>query len=457
MDRTLITFVRALRNAEVRVSPAETLDALLATHLVGSGDRATLKNALWLTLPKTPEEKQRFAHCFDRFFDHAALSCTHDADDDVVPGDEQMPDVQETPEPGQVTAQSELGRMLQSGDASGLSLAMTKAGQATEVSGIALFTQKGLYARRMLEHMGLDALNAEISSLAAGKAHADVELGQVLVSARERLASQVRDYVEREFLLHADHDGHRLREELLCRVKLSNLDRRNFRHLEAIVMRMARRLETMAARKRKVFRRGHLHVPRTLRNNMSHDGTLFDLRWKARKISRSRIYAVCDLSGSVANYARFMLLFLYSLESVVPRVRAFAFSSRLGEVTGWFEKYDLEQAIERSMRVYGGGSTDYGQALVDFHALCGDEIDHRATIIMLGDARNNYGDPRQDLMQTLYERAGRIIWLNPEPRGSWTLGDAEMRSYLPCCHQVRVCNSLEHLERLMSDLVRMAR
>ena len=220
---------------------------------------------------------------------------------------------------------------------------------------------------------------------------------------------------------------------------------------------MAKKLETLASHKRKVFRRGHLHVPRTLRSNMSYDGALFDLKWKSKKINRPKVFAICDVSGSVANYARFMLLFLYSLEAVVPSVRAFAFSSHLGEVTGWFDEHDLDEAISRTLKAYSGGSTDYGQAFRDLHDLCLDEVDHRSTIIILGDARNNFGDPRKNLLQTLYERAGRIIWLNPEPRGSWFVGDAEMRAYLPYCHQARVCNSLEHLERLMTDLVKLGR
>ena len=439
MEQTLISFISALRNADVRVSPAETLDAFAATNLVGYAERDALKRALSLTLPKTPDEKARFDQCFDRFFDVETIESKPEADED---------------QPKQ--AASDLGQMLQSGDNTALSLAMAEAGRDAGVSKIQIFTQKGLFTRRVMERMGLDALNAEIAELRDGNL-TDIELAQSLTGARDRLRGQVRDLVEREFMLHADHDGKRLREDLLRRVKLSNVDRRNFRHLKAIVLRMAKKLETLASHKRKVFRRGHLHVPRTLRSNMSYDGALFDLKWKSKKINRPKVFAICDVSGSVANYARFMLLFLYSLEAVVPSVRAFAFSSHLGEVTGWFDEHDLDEAISRTLKAYSGGSTDYGQAFRDLHDLCLDEVDHRSTIIILGDARNNFGDPRKNLLQTLYERAGRIIWLNPEPRGSWFVGDAEMRAYLPYCHQARVCNSLEHLERLMTDLVKLGR
>ncbi len=455
MDRTLIAFVRALRNAEVRVSPAETLDAFAVTNLIGYSEREALKQALWLTLPKTREEKERFSLCFDRFFNHATLGADAQESEEDSGEDSEQPAAGDAPD--LLSAESEFGQMLLSRDAAQLSLSMMQAGRDANVSSIALFTQKGLFSRRVMDNMGLADLNAEISALESSEELRAIQLAQALRRARDGLRTQVRDFVEREFLLHADHDGRRLREELLKRVKLSNIDRRNFKHLKAMVMRMAKRLETMATRKRKVFRRGHLHVPRTLRSNMSYDGALFDLRWKSKKIGRPKIFTLCDVSGSVANYARFMLMFLYSLEAVVPRVRAFAFSSHLGEVTGWFAEGDLELAIQRTLHEYSGGSTDYGRAFQDLHDLCLDEIDHRSTIIILGDARNNFGDPRQALLQTIHERAGRVIWLNPEPRGNWFVGDAEMRSYLPYCHQARVCNSLEHLERLMSDLVKMTR
>jgi uncharacterized protein with von Willebrand factor type A (vWA) domain len=57
----------------------------------------------------------------------------------------------------------------------------------------------------------------------------------------------------------------------------------------------------------------------------------------------------------------------------------------------------------------------------------------------------------------MYDKAQRVIWLNPEPKSSWTVGDAEMKKYAPCCHQAEVCNSLAHLERVVANLLRVAR
>ena len=224
--------------------------------------------------------------------------------------------------------------------------------------------------------------------------------------------------------------------------------------LHDLVLRMARRLVSEHSRRRKVFRRGQLHVPRTLRRNMKYDDAVFDLQWKSVKVDRPKVFAVCDVSGSVAAYARFMLMFLYSLEEVLPKVRSFAFSSDLGEVSDLFARNTIDDGIAIARKQYGGGSTDYGQAFADFRRLCLEDIDKRATIIILGDARNNYGDARTDVLKELYDRSKRVIWLNPEPRTMWNTGDSEMRHYAPYCHQVDECSTLAHLERIVGRLLR---
>ena len=118
-------------------------------------------------------------------------------------------------------------------------------------------------------------------------------------------------------------------------------EHRSFRLIQEMVYKMAKKLAALHSRRKKVFKRGALNVPRTLRHNMSYDGAIFDLHWKSVKVDRPKVFAICDVSGSVANYARFMLMFLYSLEEVMPKVRSFAFSSDLAEA-GMLERYGVE-------------------------------------------------------------------------------------------------------------------
>jgi uncharacterized protein with von Willebrand factor type A (vWA) domain len=305
-----------------------------------------------------------------------------------------------------------------------------------------------------MDQMGLPDLNQEIGELKQAPTIPERRLGQQLKSRKDFLREQVRDFVEQQFLLNADVSGKRLREELLRKVKLSNVEHRNFRLIQEIVYKMAKKLSILHSRRKKVFKRGQLNISRTLRNNMAYDGAIFDLHWKSVKIDRPKVFAICDVSGSVANYARFMLMFLYSLEDVMPKVRSFAFSSDLAEVTDLFQRNKIEDAIAKTLRDYSGGSTDYGQALADFKRLCLDDVDNRTTIIILGDARNNFGDARAEILKELYDRSKRVIWLNPEAKLGWNTGDSEMRKYGAYSHQVEECNSLIHLERIVGNLLR---
>lgn len=496
MDRTITNFIKSLRMADIRISPAETLDAMSTLELVGYKDRDFLKHSLALVLPKTADEKEAYDSCFEQFFAFRDIQSDREDAEGPETQDGEEQDMGEDGEggegggsggerqPGQPTggkkkksktkpnnlfeeeeeedlgpgemaeAQSELGVQLMSNSIVELTTKMAAAGEAVNVRDIQIFTQKGLYTRRVMDAMGLADLNQEISDLRNASAERSRRLGQELNRRRDFLREQVRDYVERQFLLNADVSGKKLREELLRKVKLSNVEHRNFRLIQEIVYKMAKRLTTMHSRRKKVFKTGHLNVPRTIRHNMSYDGSIFDLHWKSVKIDRPKVFAICDVSGSVAAYARFMLMFLYSLDEVMPKVRSFAFSSDLAEVTELFMRNNIEDAIAKVLRDYSGGSTDYGQAFLDFKSHCMDDVDNRTTIIILGDARNNFGEAHAEVLKEMYDRSKRIIWLNPEARLSWNTGDSEMRKYGTYSHQVEECNSLMHLERVVGNLLR---
>jgi uncharacterized protein with von Willebrand factor type A (vWA) domain len=456
MDRTLVDFVKVLRTAEIKVSPAETLDAMECMDLVGYENREFLKNSLALVLAKNPEEKEAFEDCFERFFvmDRPAQPGNTSSSEDESGGEDEFDDgdfnaegeSQQSGKGGgqgggqgageqeiddsvpQLQPTSELGKLLTTGTRTEQTISMMEAGRKVEVSKIVVFTQKGLFTRKIMDAMGLKGLQDEISDLTAHGGPGQRNLSGRLKKSRDLLRERVRDYVEKQFFLHADETGKQLREELLKKVKLSSLEKRNFKDVQEVVF--------------------------TLRNNMQYDGMFFNLKWKASKVDRPKVMCICDVSGSVSNYSRFLLMFLYSLAEVLPKVRSFAFSSDLGEVTKLFQHSKLEEAMARTMRDYGNGSTDYGRMLQDFKNHVMDDVDNKTTIIILGDARNNYGDSKSEIVKEMYDKAKRVIWLNPEPKSSWTVGDAEMKKYAPCCHQTEVCNSLVHLERVVSNLLK---
>lgn len=490
MEKTIGEFVKSLRNSDVRVSTSETMDAIAVIQLVGLHDKEVLRNSLRTVLSKSETEKNSFDHCYDQFFSFARLNeFKPDVDEEVLHGSDDFDD-EENEKSGSgsggnagfgggkggdgqsdgtmsedfealdkvvaargLKTTSALANMLLRGDRANLTIAMAEAAKAINLNDIHFFTQKGLYTRKMMVYMGLEELEQEMFRFEKSDDPVEKAFGRRIREAREYLRVEVRDYVEKQFLVVADAEGKELKDEITRNIKLTNIELRGFSNIKAVVHKMAKRLISMHSRRRKVKNRGMLDVRKTIRRNVSNDGILFNLFWKSTKIDRPKIYVICDVSGSVAEVSRFLLMFLYSLTEVLPNVRAFAFSARLSEVTHLFKEHRLEKAVEKTIDEYGFGSTDYGVSLQDFKDICFDEIDNRTTIMILGDARNNNNPNREDILEELYKRSCQVIWLNPESKTHWRSGDSEMRTYSTFCHMVEVCNSLNHLERIVNKLL----
>jgi uncharacterized protein with von Willebrand factor type A (vWA) domain len=189
-----------------------------------------------------------------------------------------------------------------------------------------------------------------------------------------------------------------------------------------------------------------------LRAANATNGIPFAPQWRHTERRKPQIMAICDVSGSVAAYAKFLLMFLYALQDVLPRTRSFAFSSQLGEVTEWFEQLPIDTAINRVNLSYGG-ATDYGRAFQDFSELALNDINSSTTVIILGDGRNNDCDPRVDLLAQIQGRCRRLLWLNPESRRAWGTGDSAMPSIIKHCHIATECNNLKQLQRIVDKLL----
>ncbi len=435
MQRTLEDFLRALRDHDVRVSPAEAIDAHRAVVEVGYTDRILLRDALCVTLAKSEDEVDRFDACFDTFFSRTATAPKGEEAD--IP--EGAPD---------------LARQVLNGDEAALAQAMEAAGAQVGAGEIRLATQRNLLVRRLLDEMGLRDLETMIHRLRADGPDADAALADRLAAERRGLFTRAGQYVDREARLHASESGRRLREALLAERSLTAISPDEFRAMETLVRRMARRLATRYARKRRNARRGRLDVRSTVRRAMGHDGVPFDIVWKTKVIHKPKIVAICDVSRSVAGTARFLLLFLYALGEVVEKLDAYAFSDRLIAVNDLLADESVDDAIPLILSRIGFRPTDYGRALADFREQGARAVDRRTTVIILGDGRSNNADPRLDLMREIADRARAVIWLNPEPETFWDQGDSEMHAYRRFCTVAKTCNTLKGLERIIDDVLR---
>ncbi|MCK9393001.1 MAG: VWA domain-containing protein, partial [Syntrophales bacterium] len=292
MERVLEDFVTAARTAGVRISISETLDAVRAVKVVGYRDRTLLKDALAISLAKTAGEKIILEDCFERFFTFRFFA----ADSNRVCKDGDMPSLLQT--------ESDLARMLMEEDRAGLMAAMTEAARLENISQIRYFTQRSLFAMRVLGRMGAGGLDSQIQALRQLDTPAAAAEAARLEGARAYLVDNVRNYVQSQYDLFARNEGERRLESELRLVKLSNLEQRYFARIHNIIQRMVKRLNDLHSRRRKAARRGVLDFKRTLRENISYQGMLFAPSWKRKKVERPQIVVICDISRSVLRTVR---------------------------------------------------------------------------------------------------------------------------------------------------------
>ena len=440
-------FIHILRSSDLRVSTSESIDAMNVVSEIGFDDKSLLRDSLSFSLAKTLREKEIFNECFDNFFEENYMNLKSDE----LPEENHERDIEFDELNNSENMQKSLEELYKNSDKTSLMTAMALAARDANLQDIKLFTQVGMFTRKIFDEMGLETLNNDIFQASR---QGDTKRESELKNIRESLRLEIRDYVENQVKLRTTNAGKQLREDALSQMRLTQADKSDYQIMSGIIKKMARRLISVHSRRKRKSQRGMLDIRSTIRANQEYDGILFETIWKKTKVDRPKIVALCDVSGSVANVSRFFLMFLHSLTEILPNVRTFAFSNKAGEVTDLFENKDIEVAAAETLLLNGGGSTDYGQAFVDLEGLLENNIDRKTTVIILGDARSNYGDPRCDVLKTIQEKSKRILFLNPEPKSVWGTGDSEMLRFVPYCSKSKVCSSLFDLERVVDDMLR---
>jgi hypothetical protein len=443
MDRTLTNLIKALRAANVPVSIGESIDALKTTAMVGYDDRTFLKNSLATVVAKSAEEKETFDALFDVYFSRSDLRSPNGAGEGGEQGGQ----------PGEPINADDLLSMVHAGDNVAMAMAMEQAAARAGVENIRFATQTGYLSRRMLDELGLRDLERQILALRREHTEEADARAEALSDARAQLLGQAREYVQQQFKSFGEQATERFHEEYLERARLTDLDTRDMVRMRKLVRRMAKRLVIKHKRRTKVKNRGKLDIRKTIRANTAYDNVPFETIWRKTKKDKPKIIAVCDVSGSVAQYVRFLLMLLYSLAEVIPDLKSYAFSHKLVDVSDNFDDLEIEPAIAKVLKDVGFGSTDYGKSLEDLRSEHWKNIDRRTTVIILGDGRSNYGNPRIDIMKELSSQAKRVIWLCPEIKSMWGTGDSEMLRFAPFCDVLRRCSTVKDLEAAVDEIL----
>jgi uncharacterized protein len=458
--RTHIAFLEALRGAGVAVSLAEDLDAIAAFSVLDWGDREAIRQGYAATLVKRPAQRPTFESLFDLYFPRLiGEGVASPWDGDESGGDEPNgPGQSRDSGPALEGLRAELTEALAGSDDAELQRLATEAvgrfgamrGRGPGLSGWSAYTTLQRVAPQTLVDQVVAALMADgrVDDEARRRAERRVGAFTALVEAeaRRRIAEEKGP----------DHVA-----QVAVRPSLDRLDFTAARKADLVEMRreiypLARRLATRLARERHARRRGPLDFRRTVRASVSTGGVPLTTHHKPKRPHRTELVVLCDVSGSVANFAQFTLMLVYALSEQFGKVRAFTFVDQVHEVTDVFRPGAdpgevLADLAARTGHAAMWGRTNYGRAFTTFAEEHADALGPKTSLLILGDARSNYSDLSVPVLRDLAGRARHAYWLNPEHPRHWDTGDSAARAYAGVVRMVE-CRNLTQLGEFVHDL-----
>lgn len=463
MEARIGEFVEVLRQNGLRIGTSELTDALRAVEAVGLHHPEPFQAALEATLVKRATDVDTFRRVFQYFFTGTAKTFEQlDAslfeqlrESGLLEGDELtmvilqlqqlLPSLSPFTQAALSADKAQLGQLLR-----GASLDLDFGQMQSAL-------QTGFFTRRLLAAAGSDATREDLKALERELQARGVSVKGVEVVSR-KLSEALRK-VEAAARLEVLRQGKlRLKDEQsgLSVRPFTRLSREELEQAQEAVKVWGQRLKSRLVRKQRAQRRGTLNARRTLRRNLSWGGIPMVPVLRRRRPERPELWVLCDVSDSVRDVSQMMLLFMHTLQSLFVRVRTFVFVSELAELTQDFKALDAEEAVDLSTagRVISlHSNSNYGRALATFARdhLAG--VSRRSTVMIIGDGRNNHNAPQFWALEDLRRKCKRLLWICPEDRRNWGVGDSEMPGYAQICHRAVVVQSLADLQRVASELV----
>jgi uncharacterized protein len=447
----ILDLARALRRAGVPVAVSDDLDAMRAAAVIDLLDRAQLRESLAAAMVKTQGHRVAFDTLFDVYFPARVDLPLPDRDDQGEDGGQRPRDI------GDFLA--DLVRRVLDGD----ELAIRRlALEAVEAYG-SVQNRDGstsYFAYRVYRHFNLGGLLRRImdSSVTPDGALAN-RLARDEFEARLRRFREAIDAEIRRRLVASrgeEEVARRLVRPLPEDVDFFRVTAEEQLAMQRSVRPLARKLATRLAVRRRQARDGRLDARRTIRHSMSTGGVPIEPYFRAKRVHRPELALLCDVSGSVSAFARFTLMFCHALQGQFSRVRSFAFIDTVDEVSALFEGGDFSDAMNRlsteANLVWLDGHSDYGHAFEAFHARYLDALSPRTTMLILGDARNNYRAANTWVLRDLRRHAKHIYWLNPEPAEHWGSGDSIAPQYAAQTDGMVECRNLRQLAQFVESL-----
>jgi uncharacterized protein len=468
LPTAMLTFVHRLREAGIPVSMVETLDAVDAVRQVDVGDRTAFRAALAGTLVKRAEHRGIFDSLFDVYFAlqreprEVATSLDRGGAGDV--GDGGLVGSAEPAEGASTDLLEALLEALRTDDQDALrslaSMAVDRfGGMRGEMAGTERYYLYRVLRQIELSELLRQAIMAERDDAEARSSLADRLIRDEQTRRIEEFRKMIAEEVRRRLveMRGASQAAEAFHDRGIEDVDFLSASPTELRQMREAIRPLAQKLAARIARRRRYRRHGRLDVRRTMRRSLQAGGVPLDPAFRFPRASKPDLYVLCDISGSVADFARFTMSFLYAMKQEFSRIRLFVFVDGIDEVTDIMEEGTFQLAprnlLYRTKVISGDGHSDYGNVFRRFWHLWGyADLDPRSTVIITGDARNNYRESGTEALRDIHQRARKVYWLNPEPHSEWNTTDSIIESYEPSCHGVFEARNLRQLAEFVYQI-----
>lgn len=448
LPERLVEFVGALRERGIPAGPSETVDAAAVLGVLGLDDRERMREGLAAALVRRGGQRAVFDAAFDVFFPLGVGVPEASRNPDEPLDSEQLRDA--------------LADALAAND----ERAMTRiAGQAVDLLGqYGSGPGGGFSAFQTLDRMSPQTLLVRVLAAIRAGGGADEFTQRLRADEVRARIERFRGLVRGEALRRAAELRGRERiarhgiPQSADRVDFLVASRAQLAELRRAVHPLSRKLATRLAARRRRHSRGQIDIRRTLRSSLSTGGVPLRPAYRKRRPARPEIVLICDMSGSVAGFANFTMLLVQALRDQFSKVRVFAFVETTDEVThlvdaGAADPEHLGGAIlsEARLTLFDGHS-NYGRALNDFVERYPDAVGPRTSVLILGDARTNGGDPNLKALRGIVGAARHAYWLNPERESMWSTGDSVAKAYADVLPMYE-CRNVHQLSTLVTRLL----
>jgi len=449
-----IAFLEALRAAGLPVSLAEDIDAVAALSALPWDQRATIRDAYAATLVKKQSQRSTFDALFDVYFPRLVGEGVHaDATDEAA----------DSPVRDNARAlaafREQLAQALADGDQETMArLAVEMVGRFGAMPGRGPGLSSWSAYTALQRVAPSDLVQRIVDSLLA-EGRTEEEAARVAGRRVGSFTRQVEDDARRRI---AEEKGPGHVADVAVRPSIDRIDFTSARKADLEEMRreiypLARRLATRLTQEHHAKRRGPLDFRRTVRASISTGGVPMVTHHRPKRPHRNELVVLCDVSGSVANFAQFTLLLVFALRDQFQKVRAFTFIDHVHEVTHHFrpgaDVVDVMADLAASTSHAAlWGRTNYGRSFSKFVEEHSDALGPKASLLILGDARSNYSDLSLDKLREMERNTRHAWWLNPEHRRHWDTGDSVASRYGDVVPMVE-CRNLTQLGEFVHDIL----